>query len=179
MPLIDYTYFVGQINIPNVDKPAVLQSLQSFIDEKENETMCNLLGYDLWNAYKTEIALTTPTQRMVNLRDGIEYSFGNRLYKHRGLKFVENTTKYSLLAYYIYFHYIRNKTTNTGGTGESIATTENTVAISPIEKSVYSYNRFVELSQEVYRFLQANYTLYPEWYYNYWNEVRKTNSLGI
>lgn len=177
MPLIDYTYFVGQINIPNVDKPATLQALDTFIAENENDTMCNLLGYELFKAFQTEIA--TQTQRMVDLRDGVEYSYGGRLYKWRGLKFLQNNTKYSLLAYYIYFMYMQNKATNTSGTGENVATTENSVAHNSIDKQVYAHNQFVRHSADLYQFLNAKYNLYPEWQGNYWREVKTINSLGI
>lgn len=181
MPIIDYTYFIGAINIPNTDKQEVQQSLLVFINDFEPAALCNLFGYELFKAFNAGLAVTPdPVQRMVDLRDGKEYSYGGRLYKWKGLKYVENNKKFSLLANYIYFQYTNNKLTQTSGVGEIVNKVDNANSASSNHKTIQAYNQFVKESQELYHFLNANTSTYPEWQNTYWIEVSKTiNSFGI
>jgi hypothetical protein len=179
--IIDYTYFNGLINIPNTDKPEVQQSLLVFINDIEPKALCSLLGYELFKAFNAGIAINpNPELRMKNLRDGVEYAYNGRLYYWKGFKYLENNRKFSMFANYIYFHYANNKSTTTTGVGEVVANTDNAKAVSNSHKAITAYNLFVAEAKELYQFLEANTSVYPEWNYTYWREVSRTiNQFGI
>ena len=49
--LIDTSYFVGELNIPNTDSPAILERLTWFINKYEVEILRDVLGTDLYRAF--------------------------------------------------------------------------------------------------------------------------------
>src|SRR3954471_2443196 len=107
MSLIDKTYFVGEINIPDTDNPAVEERLNFFIAKYEEEFLKTVLGYSLWSSYTTGIAVTpTPDVIWTNLRDGVEYLVSEKTYKYRGL--YNPTLKLSPIANYVYYWWMRS-----------------------------------------------------------------------
>jgi hypothetical protein len=107
MPLIDSSYFVGDINIPDTGNPAVLERLDFFIAKYEAEFLEALLGYTLWQAYVAGIAVTpTPDAKWTDLRDGKEYTVSDIGFKYTGLR--NATLKQSPIAQYVYYWWMRN-----------------------------------------------------------------------
>jgi hypothetical protein len=49
--LIDTSYFVGELNIPNTDSPAVVEKLTWFINKYEVDILRDILGVDLYRAF--------------------------------------------------------------------------------------------------------------------------------
>lgn len=87
--LIDSTYFIGDINIPNTDTEAVQQALDFFISKYEPDLIQKALGYSFYKAFYNGITVVSPTvieQRWIDLIYGVEYtdSCGN-LNKWKGL----------------------------------------------------------------------------------------------
>jgi hypothetical protein len=89
MSFIDVSYFIGEINIPNTDEPAIAQRLTGFINKYEPDFLQKLFGYPLYKAFVAGMTVTppaTPAQRFLNILYGTEYTdFQGRLQKWKGL----------------------------------------------------------------------------------------------
>jgi hypothetical protein len=109
MPIIDKTYFVGELNIPDTGDPAVEERLNFFIAKYEVEFLRKIFGQALYNAYVAGIAVTpTPDPIWTDLRDGKEYIVNSNNYKWFGLR--NETTKQSPIANYVYYWWLRSDT---------------------------------------------------------------------
>lgn len=88
--LINQSFFVRDLVIPNTGNAAVLETINSFIAKYEPQCLSKILGYELYKAFGTE-----SSQRMVDLLGGVEYTnqFG-KLAKWQGLVH-GNTVDYS------------------------------------------------------------------------------------
>ena len=180
--LIDKTYFVGDISLPSQKLDGTLSNIDSYITKYEKEILMQLLGYDL---YKDFIANPTDA-RWVEFKDGAEYTVksGASEYtvKWNGLV---NTDLVSLIAYYIYFNYMRDLVTHTSGIGEVLSASENAARITPSDKMVHAWNEHIAiygkltddaLTPSAYRFLKENEDDYDLWIFR----TKKTiNSFGI
>lgn len=182
MPTIDSTYFFGPLNI--AQKATVASSLSEFIAEHEDKLLTDLLGYELYKAYKVGIAVSTPEAKWTDLRDGKEYEKRNGIpSKWKGLKFTEGTAKKSLIANYVYWHWLENEASLTSGTGEKSAISENAVNVSPAGKMVNAWNQMVYWNWELVEFLLSNPDDYPE-FINHYSRIpksilKKQNLFGI
>lgn len=58
MPIIDYTYFFGKLNLPQTGNTTGLTLINQFIGIYETEYLKKALGYDLWKAFIAGIAGT-------------------------------------------------------------------------------------------------------------------------
>lgn len=183
MATIDATYFFAELNI--AQKADVAASLTMFIDEHEEKLLTDLLGYELYKLYKAGIAvLPTPDAKWTAIRDGKEYT--NRsgvLTKWKGLRFSDGTAKKSLIANYVYWHWLQNAAYTTTASGEKTVKTGGAVEASPVYKMVRSWNQMVDWNKELVEFLLTNDTDYPEFQNQYGriprSILRKQNVLGI
>jgi len=190
--LIDTTYFVGEISLPGSALSGDLADINSYIAKYERKALIDLIGYTLYKQLKAEIDSTpqTYTDRWSRLVNGYEYEIdylgATHLVKWNGLI---NTEKISLLAYYIYYHYVKFHVTNTTKTGEVIAKSENSSKISASQRMVNAWNRYVELRGD-----PASYRIDPTAYnflYNFKDDetygydpwlftiLKRTNTFGI
>lgn len=189
MSLIDQTYFVGDLTIAGRTKTEVSERLALFIEKYENEFLRDVFGYDLYKALKDQWA-TYPSidQRWKDLFDGKEYQYSGRTRQYRGLLF-ENGDGFSSgdgqsmspIANYVYWHWIKDQTTQTVGLGEVASKSENAQLVSPATKMVRAWNEMSEWVQELYHFMQTSYATYPEWQFgdSNFSKFRKTNTFGI
>ena len=193
--IIDTSFFFGQLNIAQKSDSSVSTSLQALINELEPALLADLLGYDLYKQYLAGIALGSPTAKWTELRDGKEYT--NRqgvLSKWKGLKYTDGSTTRSLIANYVYWHWLQNEASETTGTGEKMPANQNAVNTSPANKMIRAWNEMVDMINELVEFLMSNQATYPEFLVHYsqglfykWNGFRsssnsslyKQNSLGI
>lgn len=193
MPLIDSTYFTGEINIPTL--PATDTSLTQAIAQYEKEILIQLLGYKLYSLVIADLTgpeSTPVTQKYIDLVDGKEFthSFNGEDYtiKWEGLK---SAAKQSLISYYTFFKYVERDVTRLYGTGVSMAAPANGWdRVSPVNKLCAAWERMRELYGKIppeykgqyykpikgddlsltfnidpsaYNFLYANKTDYPDW----------------
>jgi hypothetical protein len=181
MATIDSTYFFAELNIAQKTDNAA--SITMFIDEHEEQLLTNLLGYALYKAYKAGILASTPIY--TDIRDGKEYT--NRsgiLTKWKGLKFTDgNTAKKSLIANYVYWHWMQNEVTVTTGSGEKRTNNQNSVDASAAHKMTRAWNQMVKWNWELIEFLLSNESSYPEFIDHYSripiSILKKQNVLGI
>jgi hypothetical protein len=186
MATIDSSYFFGPLTIPQKSDAAVSSSLTWLINELEPKLLTDLLGYELYKTYAAGIAvLPTPDAKWTDLRDGKEYT--NRssiLTKWKGLKYTEGTTaKKSLIANYVYWHWMEKEASASTGTGEKVPNAQNAVNTSPIHKMVRAWNEMVCMNFELIEFLLSNQSTYPE-FVNHYGRIprtilKKQNAFGI
>ena len=164
--LIDSTYFINDIIVPtSSDNSAVLTT---FITKYEREVLIKLFGYEL---YKLVAAYENPgsTQRIIDIVEGKEYTVGSTTIKWNGLI---NDEKISLIAYYVYYYWMRNLASTSSLIGEIISNSDNAINVSIDSKLSYSWHKCFELyggvnnkwdSESCYNFLVNNESTYPEW----------------
>jgi hypothetical protein len=185
MATIDASYFFGELNVAQKSDSSVGGSLSIFIDEHEERLLTGLFGYELYKAYKTGIAvLPTPDPKWTDIRDGKEYT--NRsgiLTKWKGLKFTDGTAKKSLVANYVYWHWMQNEISVTTGTGEKVASNQNAINAPSAVKMVRAWNQMVNWINELIEFLLTKKSDYPEFQTHYSriprNLLRKQNTFSI
>lgn len=119
--IINDTYFVGEIHIPQTGATASAlvnqnSSLQYFIDEYEREIIELALGKERSNEFYTQIdangsLLTTADPKWGRLLNGHSYLKNGITYYWRGLIETKGTLPTSLMAYYVYYKYITESVT--------------------------------------------------------------------
>lgn len=162
MPLIDRSYFIGEIDIPNTNQVAVQENLDYLISKREPELLMALWGYAMYKAFLAGLLLDPVPQRWIDLRDGVDYTHDGEQRHWMGLISKTGEPKESLIANYVYYWYTRKKATQTSGVGEVATKTENSVRISPIAKQVHAWNQMVQWIWDMDYFLDEKKADYPE-----------------
>ncbi len=175
--IITYEYFRGTLSLPqtvNADGQALLTQ---FITQYEDEFLEKALGLELATGLKTNIASADP--KWVALRDGTD--FQNSLGRlDRWVGFVNNTTKISPIANYVYYKFVEDGITQTAGIGEVQAKGENADRVYPQLKLQSAWNRMVEMLRRLHDYLRLNRDTYPEFdNYRYGGVSKKINQFGI
>jgi hypothetical protein len=86
MSLIDVSYFVQELQLPNTDQLAVSERLTGFISKYEPEFLQKLFGYPLYKAFVAGMAITPPDQRFLDILYGKEYTdLQGRLQRWKGI----------------------------------------------------------------------------------------------
>lgn len=164
MPLIDRTYFIGEINLPNTNQPAVQENIDYLISKREPELLTQLFGYAMYKAFISGLQEDPVPQRWIDLRDGVVYTdTDGEERRWMGLVAKVDEPKESLIANYVYYWYMRKEATQTSGVGETVTKTENSVRISPVAKQVRAWNEMVGWIWEMFNFLDAKQVDYPEY----------------
>ena len=182
MPLIDKTYFIGELDIPNTNNTSVAERLNHFIVKHEREFLISILGYELYTEFAAGLAATTVDSLWTDLRDGAEYyDDRDRLYKWDGLR--NATTKQSIIANYVYFHFMRDQATQTTGLGEMTNVAENAVRVSANHKMCRAWNEMYHAIGSLIHFLTVNADYYDTWdkgtAYNILYAYSPINNLGL
>ena len=160
--LIDISYFIGQINVPNAAKVDVGEELLAFVDKYESEFLEDVLGYPLAKAFTTGLAAGSPDAKWTDLLAGKEYtSINNKVEYWKGLR--DSTKKTSPIANYVYYWWMRNGVTKTTSVGEVMPEGENSKRVSPARKMISAWNEMSERIDGLICFLEANKATYPEW----------------
>lgn len=164
MALIDKTYFVFDINIPDSD----YNNLDAYITRYEKEIVYKLFGYELGELVLAYNA--SSEQRIKDIVEGKEYTLsdGTKI-KWNGLA---NDDKISLIAYYVYYWYQKNNSTTLQGIGNVKLKGENSdnaragIKISTAWsrlKMLYGDYCQSEYIPSAYNFLINFEDIYPEW----------------
>jgi hypothetical protein len=165
--LIDSSYFINDINLPNNYLTGTGELISDYIDKYEKEVLIKLLGYDLY-----KLVIASPLT-YADLITGAEYSIGNQLRKWDGLT---NSDKDSLIAYYVYYHFVLDQVNSMEGIGAVISQGENSVKTAPDLLLIKAWNRYIDLYNKCVEFLMVNHTDYPTWIYT---PEYKNNQFGI
>src|SRR4051812_3900778 len=115
MPLIDHTYFVDELKIPNADSPDIQASLIRFIAKYQEKFLRELFGSPLYVEFTTGIAVDPIESLWSDVVDLL----------------VNEGAKTSPIANYVYYHWQLNEATQSTGVGEVINKTDNGQRTTP------------------------------------------------
>lgn len=160
--LIDSTFFVNEIEIPNKTQTDVIAEVTAFIQKYESKCLLKILGYSLFKSYTANPA----TQRMLDLINGCEYTVGDELCFWQGLV---HGTKQSLIAQYIYWFWEQSNGSKTSGIGTVIPKGASLVSVSPAWKMTAAWSFFSTETNSMVSFLRRKKIgidlVYPEFTY--------------
>jgi len=137
--LIDNSYFTGEINLPGELLTGQFATIDSYIAKYEKDFLIKLLGYDV---YKDLLANPLDYSGLI---DGAEYVVnfnGEKTVKWIGLV---NDEKISPIAYYVYYHFMRDLATATASIGQTVPTAENATVVSMSHKLTFAWNAMMDL----------------------------------
>ena len=116
MYIIDKTYFIRNLHVPNTEEPTSDASieLEMSIDRYVRQFLQMTLGNVLFSDFDSyvidgELEITAP-QKWLNLVNGCEYTKDGIDYVWQGLKYELGLYKVSLLANYTYVNHYHNTT---------------------------------------------------------------------
>lgn len=151
MYLIDKTYFIKNISVPNTEEPtsdeseSLDMSIDRYVRQFLQVTLGNVLFTDLdSNVTDGELEITAP-QKWLNLVNGYAYTKDGVDYVWQGLKYELGLYKVSLLAHYTYVNHYQN--TINSVLGQVGIEPKNGVVVNPTEHLVSVWNEFVEMYQ--------------------------------
>ena len=155
MYLIDETYFIKELSVPNINEMDSdnLTILKQYIDQYSRQLLQNSLGYVLFNDLDSNVTdgvldVLAP-QKWLDLVNGIEYTKDGKQYKWRGLKYTEGLHKSSLLAKYCFYHWLKDNVTQITGTGEKSIKSVNADSVNSNQRLVTVWNDYVAEYQGV------------------------------
>lgn len=166
--IIDTSYFQSkEVFIPNAiaqpsigsNTPTSISQLQQEIDSREYDFLLMSLGKvqadELLSQFETDGSWkVTALDKWKNLVDGVD--------DWRGLRYTVGTKKISIIAYYVFFYYLKYDFSHYSTTGVNVAKSENAVSQLPNEKQVTAWNTFVGLFQGG-NFSRNNYRFSSNW----------------
>lgn len=164
--LIDETYFKRELFVPNADEVGrrAYEDLQEFIDGKSRELLRDLLGYSLFNDLDSQIVNgklpNTADLKWRNLVNGVEYTKDGETYYWLGLLRVDGSFKKSLLANYVFTHWLEFSQSTQSGVGEVVLQAKNATRINSTKRLVNVWNDFVEMYQGDKGFYDYPHTYY-------------------
>lgn len=174
--LIDSTYFIGQLNIPNKDQLPIQALLNEVIEQREPEYLQGLLGYGFYKEIKEAEESSVYDQKWVDLFEGVEYTVDGKLRKWQGLA---KANQISPIACYVYLHYLNKTETITTGVGEVRADAENASIGWAVRKKVEAWNKMVDINHALICYLEARSNVYGEFEVTNHELLRKRNLWGI
>lgn len=177
--------FVFPYNLPDSsDAPTVLSDL---IDYAEPEILRSLLGAATYQDFLDGVLVDPDAeepefkpnaeidQKWLDLRDGAEYTYKEKVYQYTGLKL--------FLKPYLYQEWISRNAEDVTLFGVSQPDVENAKIVSPGRIISKEYNKFSRLvgnceqyCDTFWGFMKANEETYPDWLFK--NPSRK-NSMGL
>jgi hypothetical protein len=151
MYLIDKTYFLKSISVPNTEEPTSDAStdLDMSIDRYARQFLQMSLGNVLFTDLDSyiidgELDVLAP-QKWLDLVNGVSYTKNGIDYVWQGLKYDLGLYKVSILAYYTYVNHYQNTVNST--LGQVGIDPKNGMIVNPTEHLVSVWNEFVEMYQ--------------------------------
>ena len=153
--IIDTSYFLKKdVFIPNAvaqpsigsNTPTSVSQLNAEIDQREYEFTLSFLGdaqnTELYNQFNEDGTWKDDAlQKWKDLVEGVEFE-GK---KWNGLRYTIGTQKISIIAYYVYFFYLKEDFATYSTTGIQVAQSENAISQLPNEKQASAWNKFVNM----------------------------------
>ena len=145
--LIDTTYFIEEIEIPNANQDEIEEDVTGSITQYEREVLVSLLGYPLYKLLRDSAFVDGDASIWDKLVNGDDFSFtlNSQTVELRwdGLRGFE---KKSLIAYYVYYMHRRKRASYHAGTGIEVeAASDNAAPASVYHKMVEVWNEFVNM----------------------------------
>lgn len=178
--IISLSFFISDINIPNIGNAATDEKVNSYITIFEPKILEDVLGYELYTAF---IAGKSSVQRMMDLLNGVNYiDLKGKSQRYKGIVYSNR----SFIAQYVYFNIIKNDQTLTTGIGQVQVKGKETTPVLPTDKLINAWNFIADEVNSIISFLwtrnkQAN--IYSEidecQMQNALNKFSKINFFGI
>lgn len=146
--LINSSFFVGELSIPNLQQETVSENLDYFITKYEKECLVGALGYPLYKLLQASEGAME--QRIKDLLDGVEYELNGKLTKWEGIKHGD----YSFVANYIYWFFMKNNATHTTGVATTKQNAAASISVSPAEKMIAAWNSMADSVNQMILFLR-------------------------
>lgn len=177
MYLIDYTYFIKDLVVPNstpsLDIPNNDKSLEMYIDKYARLLLQNALGTILFDELDSNIEngslKSNADQKWKNLVNGKSYTYNDKTYKWKGVMFTEGAFKGSVLAYYTYYHWHLEQISQMSDMGEVKGNAVNATNVNSTYRSVKVWNEYIEMYQggaiqDAYKFTCVNGVPFHDYY---------------
>ena len=160
--IIDYSYFRGEITIPQMNQPEVLNVVNAMISKYEPRFLKSLFGLSFYQEFEQGIDPVSGDmdQRWSDLLDGTIYTYNDKEYEWVGFS---NSSKESPIANYVYSKLMEKDILYTTVTGTVKGKAENSMSANPIDKIVRAWNEMVEWNISLIEYLNRNTETYPEW----------------
>ncbi|MGU3377469.1 hypothetical protein [Chryseobacterium sp. M5A1_1a] len=164
MSLIDSTYFVDSNMIANVNEPDPNSKTDNVLDlmikRGEKSVLSFAFGLEMWEDFKQYITNgidpKTP-QEYKDIINGKSYEKDGKKCHWNGL--IQEDTKESLLADFVYCEYHNDNVTQTVGVGEVAIDNKVGNRTSMIPKITKVWNRFITKLHDGVRSFPAGYTI--------------------
>ena len=151
MYLIDVSYFIKNLHVPNTEEPTsdAYNELEVSIDRYVRQFLQLTLGRELFfeldsHVIDGELNSSAP-QIWLNLVNGCNYTNNGINYTWKGLIYQEGLFKGSILAYFVYCNHFQN--TANSILGQVAIDPKNGVVINPTSHLVNIWNEFIEMYQ--------------------------------
>ena len=184
MLLIDNTYFIGELSLPNIHvsipdgvsgtREALLavgqKDLSVFVDEYVSEYLIKMFGSELTRKFLEEIAGNAPDEIWSNLKKQLFFGAGSY--------------KASPLANYVYYYIMRGTRTKTTQAGEASPTFDNADRADNRYKMERAWNKMVDMTWCIDKWFCANYQVYEAYSGQYtgraiWEITEYMNFIGV
>lgn len=149
--IIDESYFIRELVIPNTSEVDVADTLNPFsnwIDTEARLMLQGALGFELFKDFDTNVTngvYVPGVTKWDNLVNGVEYTFDGTLYSFRGLIFVDGTVKRSMMAYYVFARWFTYHMSQVGGMGEQTGESANSMIAHGAARQSKAWNNFARL----------------------------------
>lgn len=152
-------------------------SFTSFIQRNEDELLLMVLGAELYDDFKAGIAVGSPDQKWIDLRDGKNYvsTQDGKTYKYTGIK--------PFIIPYVFAMWNHDAAINKTSMGTALAVAENSEGVSPATLICNAYNASSRLIgnewehiKTLFGFLSANKDVYINWLFE---EIGLMNQFNI
>ena len=158
MYIIDETYFIKELVIPNSNEIDISESSNPFemwIDQYARlclqEVLGNTLFTDLDQNVTNGVLNDISPQKWLNLVNGASYIYKGKNHTWKGLIFEEGTFKGSLLAYFVYCKWLEFQLSQQSGIGEVRGDAINATSVGSTHRYVSIWNQFVSMYQGEYQ----------------------------
>lgn len=162
--IIDISFFYGNVYIAQKSEASVTALLQEYINKYEPIFLEGILGRELYKLFYAWLDAQVPGDRFDLILRGAEFTYGSPR-NWEGLKVQVNTApdKFrSIIANYVYCQWMRDKITESTGSGEKILEGQNSISVSVNEKLVTVWNEMATSCRDLVRFLESDSVAYPE-----------------
>lgn len=168
MSIVNVSDFIGRYMIAQTEQASVASVVQQYIDRYEPEYFKKVLGVSLYQLYTAGITASNPIYTA--LRDGDSYTdyYGETMF-YEGLK--------QPIINYIYFHYLRDNTTFTTGSGEKEI--NKAIDVSSIDKQVRAWNEMVDVNKKLRWYLFSKAVIFGNITFYYNEMFHPINMLGL
>lgn len=151
--LVVYTDFIGDVDLPNLDKD--VSGFNTFVTKFQKEILIKLLGYDLYLAFVAGLLEEPIKAKWTDLKNGSTYQIDSVNKQNPGVK--------DIVLYYIYCKWLSTHFEQLTGLGVIQSNSDNATIISPENKITTGWNNMLNYYYMVYNFISEKESDYPNW----------------